>query len=114
MLAAGFNIYVQHRKKHCIRNETNNKTSYMYVHIMRYQLMQNHCNTLRTLLLQNIIGQFLSPSRSLSLEFKCSIYIINSKIQKKVGPTGVYLLDFFCSGNQFFVLLSPYLCFISF
>ena len=31
-----------------------------------------------------------------------------------VRPTGVYLLDFFCSGIQFFLLLSPYLCFISF
>ena len=30
-----------------------------------------------------------------------------------VGPTGVYLLDFFCSGIQFGLLLSPYLCFIS-
>ena len=30
-----------------------------------------------------------------------------------VGPTGVYLLDFFCSGIQFNLLLSPYLCFIS-
>ena len=29
-------------------------------------------------------------------------------------PTGVYLLDFFCAGIQFYVLLSPYLCFISF
>ena len=29
-----------------------------------------------------------------------------------VGPTGVYLLDFFCSGFQFYLLLSPYLCFI--
>ena len=26
----------------------------------------------------------------------------------------VYLLDFFRSGIQFYVLLSPYLCFISF
>ena len=26
----------------------------------------------------------------------------------------VYLLDFICSGIQFYVLLSPYLCFISF
>ena len=25
-----------------------------------------------------------------------------------------YLLDFFCSGIQFYLLLSPYLCFISF
>ena len=30
-----------------------------------------------------------------------------------VRPTGVYLLDFFCSGIQFCLLLSPYLCFIS-
>ena len=32
---------------------------------------------------------------------------------KLVGPTGVYLLDFFCSGIQFNLLLSPYPCFIS-
>ena len=32
-----------------------------------------------------------------------------------VGPTGVYLLDFFCSDIQFYILLlSPYLCFNSF
>ena len=31
-----------------------------------------------------------------------------------VRPTRVYLLDFFCSGIQFYLLLSPYLCFISF
>ena len=30
-----------------------------------------------------------------------------------VGPTRVYLLDFFCSGIQFNLLLSPYPCFIS-
>ena len=30
-----------------------------------------------------------------------------------VGPSGVYLLDFFCSVIQFYLLLSPYLCFIS-
>ena len=29
------------------------------------------------------------------------------------GPTGVYLLDFFCSRIQFYLLLSPYVCFIS-
>ena len=29
------------------------------------------------------------------------------------GPSGVYLLDFFCSGIQFNLLLSPYPCFIS-
>ena len=31
-----------------------------------------------------------------------------------VGPTRVNLLDFFCSGIQFYSLLSPYPCFISF
>ena len=31
-----------------------------------------------------------------------------------VGPTGVYLLDFFCSSIQFYLLLSLYLCLISF
>ena len=30
-----------------------------------------------------------------------------------VGPTGVYLLDFFYSCIQLYLLLSPYLCFIS-
>ena len=30
-----------------------------------------------------------------------------------VGYTRVYLLVFFCSGIQFYLLLSPYLCFIS-
>ena len=30
-----------------------------------------------------------------------------------VGPTGAYLLDFFCSGFQFYLLLSPYLYLIS-
>ena len=30
-----------------------------------------------------------------------------------VGPTWVYLLDIFCSGIQFYLLLSPYQCFIS-
>ena len=30
------------------------------------------------------------------------------------GPTGVSLLDFFYYDNQSYILLSPYLCFISF
>ena len=29
-------------------------------------------------------------------------------------PTGVDLLDFFCSNIQFYLLMSPYLCFISY
>ena len=39
-------------------------------------------------------------------------YSINFMLWLFVGPTGVYLLDLFCSGNQFYLLLSPYLCFI--
>ena len=31
-----------------------------------------------------------------------------------VRPCEYYLLDFFCSGIQFYLLLSPYLYFISF
>ena len=31
-----------------------------------------------------------------------------------VGPTGFFVLDFFCYVIQFYLLLSPYLCFISF
>ena len=30
-----------------------------------------------------------------------------------VGPTGFNLMEFFCSGIQLYILLSPYLCFIS-
>ena len=30
-----------------------------------------------------------------------------------VRPTRVYLLNFFCSGVPFYLLLSSYLCFIS-
>ena len=30
-----------------------------------------------------------------------------------VGPSCRDLLDFFCTGIQFYLLLSPYLCFIS-
>ena len=30
-----------------------------------------------------------------------------------VGPTRVYLLDLFCFGIQFYLLLSPFLCFMS-
>ena len=30
-----------------------------------------------------------------------------------VEPTRVYLLDFFCSGIQFYLLLSPNICFTS-
>ena len=31
-----------------------------------------------------------------------------------IGPTGVHLLDFFCSGVQFYLLMSPCDCLVSF
>ena len=39
--------------------------------------------------------------------------ILSNSSQDQVYTTGVYLLDFFCSSFQFYLLLSPYLCFIS-
>ena len=42
--------------------------------------------------------------------FSISTYLM---FYKKLENTGVCLLDFFCSGIQFYLLLSPYLCFIS-
>ena len=38
---------------------------------------------------------------------------INFSALAVVRPTMAYLLDFFCSGIQFYLLLSPYLCCIS-
>ena len=47
--------------------------------------MQKHCNTSWTLLLQILTEQFIfCPSSALSLEFKCILYINNSKLQKNV------------------------------
>ena len=31
-----------------------------------------------------------------------------------VRPSGVYMVNFFCSSIQFYILMSPHLCFISF
>ena len=42
--------------------------------------------------------------------FQCTLWL---DVLAVVRPTGVLLLDFFCSGIQFYLLLSPYLCFIS-
>ena len=38
-----------------------------------------------------------------------NVYVVKSH----VNTPRVCLLDFFCSGIQFYLLLSPYLCFIS-
>ena len=40
-------------------------------------------------------------------------FVCQCPTKKTARPTGVYLLDFFCSGIQFNLLLSPYPCFIS-
>ena len=37
-------------------------------------------------------------------------WLTRSYLGSDFRPTGVYLLDFFCSGIQFYLLLSPYLC----
>ena len=47
------------------------------------------------------------------MNFNKSLNISIGFMKTFVGPTGVYLLDFFCSGIQFNLLLSPYPCFIS-
>ena len=41
------------------------------------------------------------------------LYSVSEKENDRNLPSGVYLLDFFCSGIQFNLLLSPYPCFIS-
>ena len=52
---------------------------------------------------------FVGPTGVYLLDFFCSGIQFNLLL----SPTGVYLLDFFCSGIQFNLLLSPYPCFIS-
>ena len=52
----------------------------------------------------NILVKFQHGFRA---NYSCVTHLLNT------GPTGVYLLDFFCSGIQFNLLLSPYPCFIS-
>ena len=47
-------------------------------------------------------------------QFECQNRVLKVEIGYSASvPTGVYLLDFFCSGIQFNLLLSPYPCFIS-
>ena len=49
------------------------------------------------------------PAPPLPASFSCP----SPPAPKEIWPSGVYLLDFFCSGIQFNLLLSPYPCFIS-
>ena len=46
-------------------------------------------------------------------DVKTYLLLLESDALAVVRPTLVYLLDFLCSGIQFYLLLSPYLCFIS-
>ena len=52
-----------------------------------------------------------------SMTFRLKDFSIDEMVGAVVRPTGVYLFDFICSGNQFYLLLSPlsllYLLFIS-
>ena len=48
----------------------------------------------------------------LAFSLLCYIGLPDSRSHRK-ALTGVYLLDFLCSGIQFNLLLSPYPCFIS-
>ena len=70
-------------------------------------------STRNKLLTQKLLkqGYWYHKLRKTFSKFHRRYYDLISKFQ--VGPTGVYLLDFFCSGIQFNLLLSPYLCFIS-
>ena len=67
----------------------------------------------------NLSSKYILLNTMQSFHFGSVYYDLISKIQVGlmlwlfVGPTGVYLLDFFCSGIQFNLLLSPYPCFIS-
>ena len=74
----------------------------------------------------NIIGklkankEFLKYCTQILNVYRLFILLLYSEVAFRglmlwlfVRPTGVYLLDFFCSGIQFYLLLGPYLCFIS-
>ena len=63
----------------------------------------------------NVILYDISSGSSLFAEVPVGPCLLVSRLKRVwlfVGPTGVYLLDFFCSGIQFNLLLSPYPCFI--
>ena len=47
-------------------------------------------------------------------DFKTYLLMDGRGLMLWLRPTLVYLLDFFCSGIQFYLLLRSYLCFISF
>ena len=50
----------------------------------------------------------------LGLKLKLKDLSIDPVALTVVRSTRIYLLDFFCSSIQFYVLFSPYLCFITF
>ena len=69
---------------------------------------QDNCKTRRDITTRTTKHRTITESNNGSNNKQ---QINNNRIT--VGPTGVYLLDFFCSGIQFYLLLSPYLRFIS-
>ena len=70
------------------------------------------------------LGCFAFIALQMYCYYKCSVAfphgamgwsaVCDCDIKLFVRPIGVYLLDFFCSRNYFYLLLIPYLSFISF
>ena len=60
-----------------------------------------------------IIHVYLHKQNSIPVYLNCIFDGRGLMLWLFVGPNGVYLLDFFCSGIQFNLLLSPFPCFIS-
>ena len=56
----------------------------------------------------------LPPYPKLAIASELELFFAFLMLWLFVGPNGIYLLDFYCSGIQFYILLIPYLCFISF
>ena len=58
---------------------------------------------------------YLAQEHKTATAYSSNLDIIRfTGLSDKALNIGLYLLDFFCSGIQFNLLLSPYLCFISF
>ena len=92
---------------------------------MAYNLKQSRDSTLVSLnslwiFIEIIILTFKAPITAAAYDIFCDNFpnfqkeIRYFKTLAVVRPTGVYLLDFFFFGIQFYLLLIPYLCFISF
>ena len=59
-----------------------------------------------------IVSHYKKIGFNINVLQQTACLVVNPKAVIKTS--GVYLLDLFCSGIEFYVLLSPYFCFISF